>query len=40
MAAVEVLMGCLQSWNPSLNQIEGLHDLHSELKLKKDVNIV
>lgn len=40
MAAVEVLMGCIQSWNPNLDKIEGLNDLHADLKLKRDVNAV
>jgi hypothetical protein len=35
--AVETLMGCLNGWNASLDQIEGLKEVHEDLNLKKQV---
>ncbi len=38
LQAAETLMSSLDSWNESLEEIEGLRDLRVELRAKKEVS--
>lgn len=39
LPAVEVLMNSINSWNENLDKIEGLREVRTDLKVKKEVRI-
>ena len=39
LQASEMLMSSLQTWDSDLEQIEGLRDIYTDLKIKKTVSI-